>query len=184
VDAHSQGSDEAAEAVFRVAIAGALPALAELKAQGVIRAIGIGVNQPHWAMRWIREANLDAVMLAGRLTLLQREAEEGVLGECRRRGIAYVAAGAFNGGFLARDGRDGGLFNYRPVPAAIRTRYDTLAALARQAGVDIKSAALQFPLRYAEVASLVVGASSAQEVEENLRLLAQPIPDSFWSALP
>ena len=70
VDAHSQGSESAAEAAFRSAMAGALPALVELKRAGVIRAIGVGLNQPHWALRWVREAELDAVMIAGRLTLL------------------------------------------------------------------------------------------------------------------
>ena len=75
VDAHSQGSEEAAERAFADALAGAYPALVELKRAGTIRAIGIGVNQVHWARRWIVAADLDCVMIAGRYTLLNREAE-------------------------------------------------------------------------------------------------------------
>ncbi|MEP7275934.1 MAG: aldo/keto reductase [Betaproteobacteria bacterium] len=183
VDAHSQGTDEAAEQAFRAAMAGALPALLELKAQGVIRAVGVGINQPHWALRWLAEAEFDALMLAGRLTLLNRDAELGVLAACRAHGVAYVAAGAFNGGLLAR-GEDGdGRYNYRPTPVEVRDRYAALATLAREHAVELKAAALQFPLRCGDVASLVVGASTAQEVEENIRLLESPVPESFWAAL-
>ena len=183
VDAHSQGSDEAAESLFRVAMNGALPTLLELKAQGVINAVGVGINQPHWALRWLAEAKLDAIMLAGRLTLLNREAEDRVLAECRSRGVAYVAAGAFNGGFLARGNGDFARFNYRPVAPETRERHTRLVNLANAMGVDVKSAALQFPLRHPEVASLVVGAASAAEVEENARLMRNPIPEEFWHGL-
>src|SRR6478735_265816 len=100
VDAHSQGTEAAAEVAFRSAMTGALPALVELKHAGVIRAIGIGLNQPHWALRWVREAELDAVMIAGRLTLLNREAEAELIDACRTHGTAVVAAGVFNGGLL------------------------------------------------------------------------------------
>lgn len=186
VDAHSQGSDDAAEQAFRAALGGALPALLELKAQGVIRAIGVGLNQPRWALRWLAEADLDAIMLAGRLTLLNREAEteDGVLAACRSRGVAYIAAGAFNGGLLARGSAGDGRFNYRPAPAEIHARYAALVEHAQQLGVDLKGAALQFPLRYPEVASLVVGASSVAEVQENFGVLREAVPAAFWAALP
>jgi len=84
-DAHSQGSEAAAEAAFGAAMRGALPALQELQRAGVVRAIGVGLNQPAWALRWIQEAEIDAVMLAGRLTLLNREADQGVLQACAGR---------------------------------------------------------------------------------------------------
>ena len=183
VDAHSQGSEAAAEAAFRSAMQGALPTLHKLKEQGVIRAIGAGLNQPHWALRWIREAQLDAIMVAGRLTLLNREAEAGLLDECRSRGVAYVAAGAFNGGLIARGGRDGWRFNYRPAPEDVVERYAHLARVAEEAHVDLKAAAIQFILRDSRVASLVIGASSPGEVEENLRLARSPLPASLWAQI-
>ncbi len=183
VDAHSLGSDEAAEVAFRTAISGALPALLDLKRQGVIKAVGVGLNQPRWALRWVQEAQLDAVMIAGRLTLLNREAEQGLLSACRDRGVAVVAAGPFNGGMLARGSASGWRFNYRPAPPEVIAGYETLVARARHLEVDLKAAAIQFPLRHPEVASLVIGASSADEVAENLRALQQPVDPAFWDAI-
>ena len=182
VDAHSQGSEEAAAQAFGEALRGALPALLELKEQGVIKAVGVGINQPRWAERWLREAPLDALMLAGRLTLLNREAEEGVLALCRARGVAYIAAGAFNGGMLAR-GTVVGKFNYRPLRPEVERSYDRLCVRASREGIELKAAALQYPLRFPEVASLVVVAESAAEVDENLRLAREPIGDAAWSAM-
>jgi D-threo-aldose 1-dehydrogenase len=184
VDAHSQDSESAAEAAFRSAMAGAFPALVELKRAGVIRAIGIGLNQPHWALRWVREAELDAMMIAGRLTLLNREAEAALIDECRARGTAVVAAGVFNGGLLARGAGDGARFNYRPASEAVLQSYERMAAYCRTWGVDIKAAAVQFVLRNPAVATLVIGAASATEVEENMRLAEVDIPQAFWASLP
>ena len=182
VDAHGLGSDEKAESAFTAAIDGALPALHGLKRAGAIRAIGVGINEPRWALRWLREAELDVLMLAGRLTLLNREAiAADVLGECARRNVAYVAAGAFNGGMLARGKQnDQWRSNYRPAAEPVVRDYLRLSALAIEEGVDLKAAAIQFVLRNGGVASLVIGASSAAEVEENLALASVAIPPSFW----
>jgi D-threo-aldose 1-dehydrogenase len=183
LDAQAHGSEEVTEEMFRIALAGALPALHELKRAGVIRGVGVGINQPHWAERWIREADLDMIMLAGRVTLLNRDAIPGILAECRRRGITYVAAGAFNGGLLARGASGVDHFNYRPVPSHIAEAYGQLVALARETGTNLKAAAIQFVLRHEQVASVVMGAASAAEVEENLRLANAPVPEAFWRTL-
>jgi len=183
VDAHSQGSEDAAEAAFAAALRGALPALQELKRTGVIRAIGVGLNQPSWALRWIEEAQIDAVMLAGRLTLLNREAEQGVLQACSGRGVAYIAAGAFNGGMLARAVDEPAPFNYRPATAAVIAEHRRLSGVAACYGVPLKAAALQFVLRHPGVCTLVVGAASPAEVAENIRLASIPIPEAFWASV-
>jgi D-threo-aldose 1-dehydrogenase len=184
VDAHSQGSESAAEVAFRSAMAGALPALVELKRAGVIRAIGVGLNQPNWALRWVREAELDAVMIAGRLTLLNREAEAELIDACRARGTAVVAAGVFNGGLLARGVGEGARFNYRPASEAVLQSYARMATYCRERNVDMKAAAIQFVLRNPAVTTLVIGAASPTEVEENLRLAEVDIPEVFWASLP
>ena len=182
VDAHSHGTDERAETAFVAAIEGALPALLELKRAGVIRAVGVGINQPPWALRWLREADLDVLMLAGRLTLLNREAEAAdVFGECARRGVAYVAAGPFNGGMLARGKQnDQWRNNYRPASDAVVREYLRLSTIASEEGANLKGAAIQFVLRHPGVAALVIGASSPSEVEENLALASAPVPEAFW----
>ena len=183
VDAHSQGDDAAAERAFAAAMSGALPALVELKRAGVIRAIGVGLNEPRWAVRWVREADLDAIMIAGRLTLLNREAEDELLGLCRARGVGVIAAGPYNGGMLARGGRDGWRFNYRPAPAETVARYERLVTQAAQLATDLKAAAVQFPLRFPEVVSLVIGAASPDEVEQNIDALRVCVPEAFWKAI-
>lgn len=181
VDAHSHGSEAQAEAAFAAAIEGALPTLLGLRRDGVIRAVGVGINQPHWARRWLREAELDLLLLAGRFTLLNREAESAeVFAECARRGVAYVAAGPFNGGMLARGKQDEWRSNYRPASQAVVDDYLRLCALAAEEGVSLKAAAIQFVLRHPGVASLVVGASSPAEVEENVALASARIPAAFW----
>ena len=147
VDAHSQGSEEAAERAFTAATAGAYPALVELKRAGAIRAIGIGLNQVRWALRWLAEADLDCVMIAGRYTLLNREAESELLPECERRGIGVLAAGAFNGGLIARGASAGTLYNYRPAPPAVLERLAALERAAAATGADLRAAAIQFVLR-------------------------------------
>jgi D-threo-aldose 1-dehydrogenase len=185
VDAHSHGSDVDAQAAFAAAITGALPALIELKRSGAIRAVGVGINQPAWALRWLREADLDVLMLAGRLTLLNREAiTADVFGECSRRNVAYVAAGPFNGGMLARGQQnDQWRSNYRPASDAVVREYLRLSAIAETEGVSLKAAAIQFVLRHPGVASLVIGASAPREVEENMALASVPVPERFWTRI-
>jgi D-threo-aldose 1-dehydrogenase len=95
-----------------------------------------------------------------------------------------VAAGPFNGGMLARGERSGWRFNYRPAPPGVIAAYERLVDLATETGTELKAAAIQFPLRHPDVVSLVIGAASAAEVEENLAAAQREVPASFWSALP
>lgn len=180
VDAHSQGSEEAAERAFAAALAGAYPALVELKRAGAIRAIGIGLNQVHWARRWVAAADLDCVMIAGRYTLLNREAAAELLRECERRGIGVLAAGAFNGGLIARGATPDARYNYRPAPPAVLERLAALERAAAATGADLRAAAIQFVLRHPAVSALVAGAMREAEVRANVAALRTAIPDAFW----
>jgi D-threo-aldose 1-dehydrogenase len=166
VDAHAQGSEAAAEAAFAAAMAGAYAALVELRRAGVVRAIGVGLNDVRWARRWIAEADLDCVMIAGRYTLLNREAEPDLFPECQRRGIGVLAAGAFNGGLIARSSE---LFNYRPASPAVLTRLAALEREAERSGTNLRAAAIRFVLAHPAVTSLVTGAMRASEIIENAR---------------
>ena len=180
VDVHSQGSEEAAERAFAAAIGGAYPALVELKRAGAIRAIGIGLNQVHWALRWLDETDLDCVMIAGRWTLLNREAGDELFPECERRGVGVLAAGAFNGGLIARGVATGAHYNYRPAPPAVLERLAALERAAGATGADLRAAAIQFVLRHPAVNALVAGAMRASEVRENVAALRTPVPEAFW----
>ncbi len=165
------------------AITEALPALAELRAQGVIGAVGAGMNQWQALLRMVRETDLDVAMLAGRWTLLDQSGTS-LLSACAERGVAVVAAAPFNSGLLARDWPQADAhFDYGTPAHDVLARARTLAGICRRHGARLPAAALQFPRRHPAVASVVAGLRTAAEVETALRLLAEPVPEAAWAEL-
>lgn len=161
------------------ALDGAHRALSYLRAQGVIRAVSAGMNQAGMLVRFAREASFDCFLIAGRYSLLDRSAAETLLPLCLEKGIAVIVGGVFNSGLLA----GGVTYDYAPAPAALVSRAREMDAACARHGVPLKAAALQFPLRHAAVTTLLIGARSPVEVEENVRLLALDVPDELWSEL-
>jgi D-threo-aldose 1-dehydrogenase len=165
------------------AITGALPALAELRDQGVIGAVGIGMNQWQAPLRMVRETDLDVIMLAGRWTLLDRSGAP-LLAACAERGVDVVVAAPFNSGLLAEDEPSlAAHFNYGRPSWEILVQARTLARICRQHGTRLPAAALQFPLRHPAVASVVAGLRTAGEVNAAVRLLSEPVPEAAWTEL-
>ena len=165
------------------AISAAIPALAELRSQGVIGAVGVGMNQWPAALRIVREADLDVVMLAGRWTLLDRSGEP-LLSECAQRGIRVVAAAPFNSGLLARDRPPAdATFDYNPASEDMQARAVALADVCARHGVSLPAAALQFPMRADAVSSVVCGLRSVGEVQAALTNVAVDIPAGAWAEL-
>lgn len=166
-----------------VAIQQAIPALVELRDQGVIAAVGVGMNQWEAPLRILRETDLDVVMLAGRWTLADRSGAR-LVDECADRGVAIVAAAPFNSGLLALDRPPAGArFDYRPASEQVLARANTLADICERHGTRLPAAALQFPLRSEPVVSVVVGQRSAQQVASTLELAAEPITEAAWAEL-
>ncbi|MEO3792685.1 aldo/keto reductase [Nonomuraea sp. B10E15] len=163
------------------AIAQAYPALAELRDQGVVKAIGVGMNQWQAPLRFVRETGIDVVMLAGRYTLLDQSGLP-LLEECVERGVRVLAAGVFNSGILATH-EPSGTFDYRPAPAELVARARSIAAVCERHGVTLPQAAMAFPLRHPAVASIVVGARAPEEVHTNAALWSRPVPDMLWDEL-
>ncbi|ACZ90860.1 aldo/keto reductase [Streptosporangium roseum] len=164
------------------AVSEAYPALAELRDQGVVKAVGVGMNQSEMLARFVRETGVDMVMLAGRHTLLDQSGEEELLPLCQERGVSVVAAGVFNSGLLATHDPSG-TYDYAPAPAPLLARARRIAAVCESHGATLPQAALAFPLRHPAVASVVVGARSAAEVARNAALTARPVPDDLWAEL-
>jgi D-threo-aldose 1-dehydrogenase len=164
------------------ALSGAYRALDRLRAEGVIKAVGAGMNQWEMLARFAREADMDCLLLAGRYTLLDRSGASELLPLCLQRGIAVIAGGVFNSGILADPG-PGTHYNYEPAPAHLIERAQQLKATCERHGIDIKAAALQFPLRHPAVAAVLSGPRSVGELEENVRLFQTPIPDVLWDEL-
>jgi D-threo-aldose 1-dehydrogenase len=161
----------------------ALPALVELRDQGAVGAVGVGINFVEPLQHILRHAELDAVMLAGRWTLVDRSGKE-IVDECARRGISVLAAAPFNSGLLAEpEPRDDATFEYRPAPPEWLARARASARTCARYGVELPAAALQFPLRHAAVSHVVAGFCSAREVGEAARRLQVDIPAEAWAEL-
>ena len=168
---------------FREAMDGAYPAMAELRAQGVVGAIGLGVNDWRVCEDVARIADIDCILLAGRYTLLEQEPLAGLFPLCLEKGISVIAAGVFNSGILATGPRPGAFYNYAAAPAEVLERTAGLDRVCRAHGVPLAAAALQFPLAHPAVAAAVVGARTAEEVRTNQMLVDHPIPTDLWADL-
>ena len=165
------------------AIREALPELARLRDEGVVGAIGAGMNQWQAPLRMVREADVDVIMLAGRWTLLDHSGAP-LLAECAARGVAVVAAAPYNSGLLARDRPPAdATFNYQPVPPDVLARASALADVCERHGTRLPVAALQFPLRHPAVVSVMCGARTPDEMRAALRRLAAPVPEAAWRDL-
>ncbi len=161
---------------------GAYPALAELRAAGVIGAVGVGMNQAETLEWFLPRADMDCVLIAGRYTLLDTRAAARLLPECRRRGVAVLAGGVFNSGILADPG-PGARYDYRTAPPGILDRAQRIRAVCAHHGVPIGAAALHFTLRHPAVTAAVVGARSAGEIQADVGYLATQVPDELFDEL-
>lgn len=165
------------------ALTEALPALVKLREEGVVRAVGLGMNQWQAPLRAVEETDLDVVMIAGRWTLADRSAAP-LLERCAQRDIAVLAAAPFNSGLLARPRPpQDATFDYGVAPAHMLARARALAEACASAGITLPQAALQFPLRHPAVTSVVVGLSSPGQVASAIAWLADPIDDEVWENL-
>jgi D-threo-aldose 1-dehydrogenase len=183
VDIWTHGSREAYEARYRDCVAGAFKALAELRAQGVIKALGLGVNEVEPCVRFARDADPDVFLLAGRYTLLEQGGLADLLPLAEERGFSFLLGGPFNSGILATGPIAGAKYNYQPAPPEILERVRRIEAVCRRHDVPLAAAAIQFPLGLASVASIVPGAVKPEEVEANHALITKPIPPPLWDAL-
>ncbi|MFC6093852.1 aldo/keto reductase [Saccharothrix lopnurensis] len=161
------------------AVSRAVPALVGLRDQGVVGAIGVGMNQWGMLARFVRETDLDVVLLAGRYTLLDRSGLE-LLELCAERGVAVVAAGVFNSGLLAAPGA-GTTYDYRAAPPELVERARRIARACERHGVPLPLAALRFPLRHPAVTSVLLGMRTAAEVRANTS--AAEVPEALWAEL-
>jgi D-threo-aldose 1-dehydrogenase len=164
------------------ALSGAYPALAKLRADGVIRAVGAGMNQSEMLARFAREGDFDCFLLAGRYTLLEQGALEELLPLCVERRIAIIAGGVYNSGILA-DPKPGAHYNYAAAPTALLERAQRIREVCERHGVPLKAAAVQFPLGHPAVATVVIGCRSVAQLDESLEMFSIDIPPALWQEL-
>lgn len=164
------------------AINEAFPALADLRAQGVIDMIGCGVNTWQLAQTLVRNCDLNCLLLAGRYTLLEQESL-AFMDECAAKGVKVLLGGVYNTGILATGAVAGAKYQYADAPAPIMERVRRIEKLCEAFGISLRAAALHFPLAHPAVASLMVGAQSAGEYGQTLSAYHERVPAGFWQAL-
>ena len=169
---------------YRDVLGHAYPALEELRSQGVVSAIGAGMNQTAMLTDFARNTDMDLLMLAGRYTLLEQSALDELLPLCQQRGIGVIAAAIFNSGLLARriPARDA-RYNYADVPPKLVQRAVRIADICEQHASSLPAAALAFPLGHPAVVSICAGAHSPEQVERNAALLQAHPPSGLWTQL-
>lgn len=168
---------------YEEAMKGSYPALVRLRDEGVIRAVGVGMNQAKMLARFAVEGDFDCFLCAGRYTLVDHTALKRLLPLCEERKISIIVGGPYNSGILAQGAVDGAKFDYRKAPAQIMERVRRIEAVCGRHGTPLKAAALQFPLAHPAVAAVIPGARSPEEVDENVQMAGFEIPSDFWAEL-
>ncbi len=167
---------------FEIAVNGAYRALDELRRAGTISAVSAGMNQWEMESRFMDHGDFDCFLLAGRYSLLDQSALEEFLPKCATRGVSVILGGVFNSGLLANPVM-GATYNYVAAPDALVRKALRIKAVCDSHAVDLKAAALQFPLAHPAVVSILTGVRSAAEWQENHRLMSTSIPPALWSDL-
>ena len=156
---------------YEQALKEAFPVLVELRAAGVVRAIGAGMNQWQMELAFAREGQCDCFLLAGRTRSWTRRRSPSSCPNCVERGIAIVAGGPYNSGILAAGARAGATFNYRAASPEMMDKAARIGEVCARHDVPLKAAALQFILAHPAIVSVIPGARSIQEVEDNARMV-------------
>ncbi len=168
---------------YEEAMKGSYRALVRLRDEGVIRAVGAGMNQAKMLARFAIEGDFDCFLCAGRYTLVDHTALKRLLPLCEERNISIIIGGPYNSGILAQGAVDGATFDYRKAPAPVVERVRRIETVCARHGTPLKAAALQFPLAHPAVAAVIPGARSPEEVDENVQMAGFAIPSEFWAEL-
>jgi D-threo-aldose 1-dehydrogenase len=178
-----RGLDPYAVSHFDQAMTEAYPILDGLRSQGMIKALGVGMNQWQMLEDFARAGDFDCFLLAGRYTLLEQQALTSFLPLCAQKHISLIIGGPYNSGILASGAVEGAYYNYQAAPPGILDRVRKIEEVCAQYQVSLQAAALQFPFGHSAVASIIPGARSVQELADNVGYFEQPIPADFWAEL-
>ncbi|MEL6467358.1 MAG: aldo/keto reductase [Pseudomonadota bacterium] len=181
IDVFTRG-DEQPE-VFKQAMDGCWKALESLRDQGVVKAIGVGVNEWEVCHEALKQRDVDCFLLAGRYTLLEQDSLNEFLPLCEERGAAVVVGGGFNSGILATGAIEGAKYNYAPAPDHIMEKVRQIEAVCADYNVPLPAAALQFVVAHPAVPSFIAGTRTVDQLTKNLDWFSHTIPAEFWSDL-
>ncbi len=183
LDIFTHGSKAASDACIAHFMGGGYKALAKLRAEGIIKAIGAGINEWQVAETLARAGEFDIFLLAGRYTLLEQEALETFLPYCVQNNIGIFLGGPYNSGILATGPVPGAFYNYSRAPKAVRDRVARIEAVCQRHGVKLAEAAIRFPLGHPNVLSVIPGGQTPGEVRRNREMISAKIPAALWRDL-
>ena len=183
LDIFTHGSKAASDARIAEFMGGGYRALAKLRDEGVIKAIGAGINEWEVAESLARAGDFDLFLLAGRYTLLEQEALKTFLPYCEKKKIGILLGGPFNSGILATGPKPGAFYNYEKASKEIRAKVTKIEAVCDLHGVKLAEAALRFPLGHPQVVSVIPGGAKPLEVRRNAQMMAAKIPGALWRDL-
>lgn len=181
IDVFTRGNDQ--PAVFRQAMDTCFKALDDLRSQGVVKAIGVGVNEWEVCHAALNANDFDCFLLAGRYTLLEQDALDEFLPLCEKRGASVVVGGGFNSGILATGAKDGAKYNYAPAPADIMNKVARIEHICAAHSVPLPAAALQFVVAHPAIPSFIAGTRTVEQLNQNLAWFSHDIPLDFWAEL-
>lgn len=171
-----------AENYLSDAINNAYPVLADLRSQGVIKAVGMGMIVCSASVAIMKETDLDVALIAGRFTLLDQEAQDELFPLALKKNVSIIIGGVYNSGVLANP-NPGAMYEYVPAPPEIIERARKIGAFLKERNVPLTAAALQFPLRHPAVATVLTGSRNKTELLSNIEDFNREIPADVWTDL-
>ena len=181
IDVFTRGAEQ--PEVFKQAMDGCYKALASLRDQKLVKAIGVGVNEWQVCHEALKQRDFDCFLLAGRYTLLEQDAIDEFLPLCEKRGAAVLVGGGFNSGILATGAKPGAKYNYSPAPAHIMDKVAKIEAVCAEFNVPLAAAALQFVVAHPAIPSFCAGTRTVEQLNQNLEWFSHKIPAEFWATL-
>lgn len=174
---------ERAEELFPTVLESGQKALQQLRSEGTIKGYGLGLNDVEYAARFMRDGDFDALLMAGRYSLLEQPALAEVLPLALEKNVGVMLGGVYNSGILATGAHEGAKYNYKPASPEILDRVRRIEKVCAAHSVALPTAAIHFCLGHPAVAAVVLGAVKPEEVYANAAAMRQNVPQAFWSDL-
>lgn len=174
---------ERAEELYPIVLESGQKALEELRSAGAIKGYGLGLNDPDYAARYLRDGDFDCILMAGRYSLIEQPAIAEMLPTALKKNAGVMLGGVYNSGILATGAREGAKYNYLPAPQDILDKVTKIEKVCAAHGVALPVAAIHFCLGHPAVSSVVLGAVKPEEVRHNIEAASQSVPADLWSDL-